>query len=67
MIKVIINVISKSLSNFLFAQAVQIDHEVTKEYCISFVAYITYNRMLLIKVSSKQNPMVTFPRLCEKF
>lgn len=46
---------------------VEIDHEMTKEHYISFVAYVTYDRVLLIKLYPEQNPTVRFPRLCGKF
>lgn len=46
---------------------VEIDHEMTKEHYISFVAYVTYDRVLLIKLYPEQSPTVRFPRLCGKF
>lgn len=46
---------------------VTIDHEMTKEHYISFVAYITYDRVLLIKMYPEQSPTVRFPRLAGKF
>lgn len=46
---------------------VTIDHEMTKEHYISFVAYVTYDRVLLIKMYPEQSPTVRFPRLAGKF
>ena len=46
---------------------IEIDHEMTKEHYISFVAYVTYDRVLLIKLYPEQSPVVRFPRLCGKF
>ena len=46
---------------------IEINHEMTKEHFISFVAYVTYDRVLLIKLYPEQNPTVRFPRLCGKF
>ena len=46
---------------------VEINHEMTKNHFISFVAYVTYDRVLLIKLYPEQSPTVRFPRLCGKF
>ena len=46
---------------------IEINHEMTKEHFISFVAYVTYDRVLLIKLYPEQSPTVRFPRLCGKF
>lgn len=46
---------------------VEINHEMTKEHYISFVAYVTYDRVLLVKLYPEQSPTVRFPRLCGKF
>lgn len=46
---------------------VKINHEMTKDHFISFVAYVTYDRVLLIKLYPEQSPTVRFPRLCGKF
>lgn len=46
---------------------VEINHEMTKDHFISFVAYVTYDRVLLIKLYPEQSPTVRFPRLCGKF
>lgn len=46
---------------------VTINHEMSKEHYISFVAYVTYDRVLLIKLYPEQSPTVRFPRLCGKF
>ena len=43
------------------------NHEMTKDHFISFVAYVTYDRVLLIKLYPEQSPTVRFPRLCGKF
>lgn len=42
---------------------VTIDHEMTKEHFISFVAYVTGDRILLIKLYPEQNPEVRFPKM----
>lgn len=42
---------------------VTIDHEMTKKHYISFVAYVTYDRVLIVKLYPEQNPSVRFPRL----
>ncbi len=46
---------------------VTIDHEMTKSHYISFVAYVTYDKVLLMKLYPEQSPTVRFPRLCGKF
>lgn len=46
---------------------IEINHEMTKDHFISFVAYVTYDRVLLIKLYPEQSPTVRFPRLCGKF
>ena len=46
---------------------VEINHEMTKDHFISFVAYVTYDRVLLIKLYPEQSPTVRFPILCGKF
>lgn len=46
---------------------VEINHEMTKDHFISFVAYVTYDRVLLIKLYPEQSPTVRFPRLGGKF
>lgn len=46
---------------------IEINHEMTKKHFISFVAYVTYDRVLLIKLYPEQSPTVRFPRLCGKF
>lgn len=46
---------------------IEINHEMTKNHFISFVAYVTYDRVLLIKLYPEQSPTVRFPRLCGKF
>ena len=46
---------------------VTIDHEMSKEHYISFAAYVTYDRVLLIKLYPEQSPTVRFPRLSGKF
>ena len=39
---------------------VEINHEMTKDHFISFVAYVTYDRVLLIKLYPEQSPTVDF-------
>lgn len=46
---------------------ITIDHEMTKEHYISFVAYVTYDRVLLIKLYPEQNSAIRFPKLCGRF
>lgn len=41
---------------------VNIDHEMTKSHYISFVAYVTFDRVLIVKLYPEQNPSVRFPR-----
>lgn len=45
---------------------ITINHEMSKEHYISFVAYVTYDRVLLIKLYPEQSPTVRFPKLCGK-
>ena len=42
---------------------VTIDHPMTKSHFISFVAYVSYDRVLLIKLYPEQNPEVRFPKM----
>ncbi|MEG1411771.1 MAG: helix-turn-helix domain-containing protein [Terrisporobacter sp.] len=42
---------------------VTIDHEMTKSHYISFVAYVTFDRVLIVKLYPEQSPTVRFPRL----
>ncbi|MDU4862942.1 MAG: helix-turn-helix domain-containing protein [Terrisporobacter othiniensis] len=46
---------------------ITIDHEMSKEHYISFAAYVTYDRVLLIKLYPEQSSTVRFPRLIGKF
>ena len=46
---------------------IEINHEMNKDHYISFVAYVTYDRVILIKLYPEQNASVRFPRLCGKF
>ena len=46
---------------------IEINHEMTKEHFISFVAYVTYDRVLLIKLYPEQNASIRLPKLCGKF
>ena len=38
-------------------------HEMSKVHHVSFVAYVTWDRVLLIKLYPEQNPEVRFPRM----
>lgn len=38
-------------------------HEMSKAHHLSFVAYVTWDRVLLIKLYPEQNPEVRFPRM----
>ena len=42
---------------------VTIDHDMTKTHFISFVAYVGYDRVLLIKLYPEQNAEVRFPQM----
>ena len=42
---------------------VTIDHDMTKAHYISFVAYVGYDRVLLIKLYPEQNAEVRFPQM----
>lgn len=41
------------------------DHEMSKAHFISFVAYVSYDRVLLIKLYPEQNAEVRFPQMHE--
>ena len=40
-----------------------LDHEMTKQHYITFVAYVSYDRMILVKLYPEQEAEVRFPRL----
>ena len=42
---------------------VEFDHEMTKEHYISFIAYICFDRMLMVRLYPEQSPAVRFPRM----
>ena len=42
---------------------ITIDHEMTKSHYISFVAFVSYDRVLLVKLYPEQSPTVRIPRL----
>ena len=42
---------------------VTINHDMTKKHYISFVAYVGYDRMLLVKLYPEQNAEVRFPQM----
>ena len=42
---------------------VEIDHDMTKEHFISFIAYVSMDRMMLIRLYPEQNCMVRFPKM----
>ena len=42
---------------------ISIDHDMTKAHYISFVAYVGYERVLLIKLYPEQNAEVRFPQM----
>jgi transcriptional regulator with XRE-family HTH domain len=42
---------------------VTIDHDMTKTHFISFVAYVGYDRVLLIKLYPEQNAEIRFPQM----
>jgi len=39
------------------------NHEMSKEHYISFIAYVSYDRVLLIKLYPEQNAEVRFPKM----
>ena len=42
---------------------VTIDHEMTRTHYISFVAFVGYDRVLLVKMYPEQNAEVRFPKM----
>lgn len=42
---------------------ITVDHEMSKIHFISFVAYVSYDRVLLMKLYPEQNAEVSFPRM----
>lgn len=42
---------------------ITIDHEMSKDHYISFVAYVSYDRVLFVKLYPEQNAEVRFPRM----
>jgi transcriptional regulator with XRE-family HTH domain/desulfoferrodoxin (superoxide reductase-like protein) len=42
---------------------VTVDHEMSKEHYISFVAYVGYDRVLLVRLYPQQNAEVRFPQM----
>lgn len=42
---------------------VTFSHDMSKDHHVSFVAYVTWDRVLLIKLYPEQNPEVRFPRM----
>ncbi|MFS0864368.1 helix-turn-helix domain-containing protein [Fredinandcohnia sp. 179-A 10B2 NHS] len=42
---------------------VTLQHEMSKTHYISFISYVTYDRVLLIKMYPEQNPEVRLPRM----
>ncbi len=41
---------------------ITIDHEMTRQHYIGFVAYVSYDRVLFIRLYPEQNPEVRFPK-----
>ena len=39
------------------------NHEMTKEHFIQFAAYVTFDRVLVIRLYPQQDPSVTFPKM----
>ena len=39
------------------------EHEMTKEHFIQFAAYVTFDRVLVIRLYPQQDPSVTFPKM----
>lgn len=48
------------IENDLYIKA---DHEMTKSHYISFVAYVTYDRLILVKLYPEQNAELRIPRI----
>ena len=42
---------------------VEIDHDMTKEHFISFIAYVSMDRMMLIRLYPEQNCEICFPKM----
>ncbi|MBU3810703.1 MAG: XRE family transcriptional regulator, partial [Candidatus Niameybacter stercoravium] len=42
---------------------ITINHEMTKSHFISFVAYVRYDRVLIVKLYPEQNAEVRFPKM----
>ena len=40
---------------------IEFDHEMTKEHYIKFVAYVSFDRVLTVRLYPEQNPSVRFP------
>ncbi len=40
-----------------------INHPMTKEHYISFISYVTYDRVYTVKLYPEQNPQIRFPNL----
>lgn len=42
---------------------IEFQHEMTKEHFISFVAYVTFDRVLTVRLYPEQDPVVRFPKM----
>lgn len=42
---------------------ITLDHEMTKESYISFTAYVTYNKVLIMELYPEQNAEIRFPKM----
>lgn len=56
------NVCVSQIENDLY---VEINHTMTKEHYISFVAYVGYDRVLFIKMYPEQDSAVRLPKMCK--
>lgn len=42
---------------------IEFNHQMTKDHYINFVAFVGYDRMLLVRMYPEQNPTVRFPKM----
>jgi transcriptional regulator with XRE-family HTH domain len=54
---------SMTIEEIEYDYFVTIDHDMTKAHYISFVAYVGYDRILLVKLYPEQNAEVRFPQM----
>jgi len=54
---------SMAIEKIEYDYFITIDHDMTKAHYISFVAYVGYDRVLLIKLYPEQNAEIRFPQM----